>query len=93
MCSGFVAGSCLRLIDFFASLNSRLAGNKEEEGRENQMVGEDRCMWGRTSWLEKTTPLAGQLRKLSDVHRVPSSLLGPVYPSFRALSGRLKFTV
>ena len=29
-----------------------------------------------------------------DVHRVSSSLLGPVDPSFRALSGRrLKFTV
>jgi len=27
------------------------------------------------------------------VHRVSSSLLGPVVPSFRALSGRLKFTV
>ena len=27
------------------------------------------------------------------VHRVSSSLLGPVDPSFRALSGRLKFTV
>ena len=27
------------------------------------------------------------------VHRVLSSLLGPVDPSFRALSGRLKFTV
>ena len=29
----------------------------------------------------------------SDVHHVSSSLLGPVDPSFRALSGRLKFTV
>ena len=28
-----------------------------------------------------------------DVHRVPSSLLSAVDPSFRALSGRLKFTV
>jgi len=28
-----------------------------------------------------------------DVHRVPSSLVGPVDPSFRALSGRLEFTV
>jgi len=27
------------------------------------------------------------------LHRVSSSLLGPVDPSFRALSGRLKFTV
>ena len=28
-----------------------------------------------------------------DVHRVPSSLAGPVDPSFRALFERLKFTV
>ena len=28
-----------------------------------------------------------------DVHRVSSSPLGPVVPSFRALAGRLKFTV
>ena len=27
------------------------------------------------------------------VHRVSSSLLGPVLPSLQALSGRLKFTV
>ena len=27
------------------------------------------------------------------VHRVSSSLLGPAVPSFRALSGHLKFTV
>ena len=27
------------------------------------------------------------------LHRVSSSLLGPAVPSFRALSGRLKFTV
>ena len=27
------------------------------------------------------------------MHRVSSSLLGPIDPSFRALSGRLKFTV
>ena len=27
------------------------------------------------------------------VHRASSSLLGPVDPSFRALSGRLRFTV
>jgi len=31
--------------------------------------------------------------RLKVVHRVSSSLLGPVVPSFRALSGRLKFTV
>ena len=33
------------------------------------------------------------IRRLQVVHRVSSSLLGPVVPSFRALSGRLKFTV
>ena len=32
-------------------------------------------------------------RRLLVVHRVSSSLLGPVDFSFRALSGRLKFTV
>jgi len=32
-------------------------------------------------------------RLLQVLHRVSSSLLGPVAPSFRALSGRLKFTV
>ena len=32
-------------------------------------------------------------RRLEVVLRVSSSLLGPVVPSFRALSGRLKFTV
>ena len=31
--------------------------------------------------------------RLQIVHRVSSSLLGPVVPSFRALHGRLKFTV
>ena len=31
MCSGSEAGSYLRLIDFFVSLNSRLESNKEEE--------------------------------------------------------------
>ena len=30
---------------------------------------------------------------LGTVHRVSSILLGPVLPSFLALSGRLKFTV
>ena len=30
---------------------------------------------------------------MESVHRVSSSLLGPVDPSFRALSGRLKYTV
>ena len=34
-----------------------------------------------------------RLSPLLVVHRVPSSLLGPVDPSFRALSGILKFTV
>ena len=33
------------------------------------------------------------IRRRYDVHRVSSSLLGPVDPSCRALSGRLKFTV
>ena len=33
------------------------------------------------------------IRRLEGVHRVSLSLLGPVDPSFRALSGRLKFTV
>ena len=33
------------------------------------------------------------IRRLEVVHRVSSRLLGPVVPSFRALSGRLKFTV
>ena len=33
------------------------------------------------------------LRVMLVLHRVSSSLLGPVDPSFRALPGRLKFTV
>ena len=33
------------------------------------------------------------VRRLQVVHRVSSSLVGPVVPSFRALSGRLKCTV
>jgi len=38
--------------------------------------------------------LGGQIiRRLQVLHRVSSSLLGPVDTSFRALSGGLKFTV
>ena len=33
------------------------------------------------------------IRRLEIVHRVSSRLLGPVHPSIRALSGRLKYTV
>ena len=33
------------------------------------------------------------IRRQYNVHRVSSSLSGPVDPSFRALSGRLNFTV
>jgi len=33
------------------------------------------------------------IRRRQVLHRVSSSLLGPVHPSFRALSGRLKFMV
>ena len=33
------------------------------------------------------------IRRLQVLNRVSSSLLGPVDPSFRAFSGRLKFTV
>jgi len=41
-------------------------------------------------WRDKWTALSGQLsaREAARVHRVSSSLLGPVDPSFRALSGR-----
>ena len=47
-------------------------------------------------WLSRQSPsnrlrCALCVRKV--VHRVSSSLLGPVDPSFRALSGRLKFIV
>ena len=37
--------------------------------------------------------LDGRVLSAEVVHRVSSSLLGPVAPSFRALSGRLTFTV
>ena len=47
-----------------------------------------RCRW-------RGSPLAVNETRvfLTVVHRVSSSLLGPVNPSFRAFSGRLKFTV
>ena len=35
----------------------------------------------------------GRVNASKLVHRVSSSILGPVVPSFGALSGRLKFTV
>ena len=40
MCSGSEAGSYLRLIDFFVSLNSRLESNKEEEKKNGPAMEE-----------------------------------------------------
>ena len=49
--------------------------------------------WGSRRELVQTPPSLPFIRHQYDVHRVSSSLLGPADPSFRALSGRLKFTV
>ena len=46
--------------------------------------------WCTNSWAINTSPPRNHC---TVVHRVSSSLSGPVVPSFRALSGRLKFTV
>ena len=43
--------------------------------------------------LTSTVQVQPHIRRLQVVHRVSSSLLGPVVRSFRALTGRLKLTV
>ena len=56
------------------------------------MVASDRSMIAQVRWGLGFSVQSLAL-PLEVVHRVSSSLLGPVDPSFRALSGRLKFTV
>ena len=48
---------------------------------------------GHSLQLSDTQSLAPSVQGLSVVHRESLSLLGPVVPLLRALSGRLKFTV
>ena len=60
-------------------------------------------VWGFGFWVYGRTPPPPDLLvsayvlhficRLQVVHRLASSLLGPVDPSFRALSGRLKITI
>ena len=66
------------------------------QGRSTEII--TMIKWIRTSRLsiknslsERGTPVPSCHREV--VHRVSSSLLGPVDPRFRALSGRLQFTV
>ena len=63
---GSEEGSYLRRIDFFVSLNSRLASNKEEE---------EFGVWG----LQKHDDGSPGEREVNEIVRVPSLLLSYMY--------------
>ena len=80
MCSGSEAGSYLRLIDSFITQRKAQGPSRTcNESKEEEVFIPPRV---------ESSQLCSSI-----VHRVSSSLLGPVVPSFRALSGCLRFTV
>ena len=91
MCSGPEACSYLRLMDscitqLKAPRPSATCTESKEE-RENSRY-KDVLSTDLSTVFPVKIPF-----KIHCVHRVSSNLLGPVVPSFRASSGRLKFTV
>jgi len=71
---------------YHSTLGLRVIKKKEESYVEATIVNS-------TLKITQNGDLNGRVRRSLVVHRVSSSLLGPVVPSFRALSRRLKFTV